>query len=142
MGWLGAPPGNQQFGGGNAQPENTDYCDLFENEQFAEKLKSNKFPKRSNGNEKVSELDLRMWETLYVESLRVLNKYDRLNDVASSLNSQEIKLECMWQNSPDYNDEELRVLLVNMLYAHYSQNERRHLIDISHYMTNRNNRGG
>jgi hypothetical protein len=61
-----------------------------------------------------------MWETLYVESLRVLNKYDRLNDVASSLNSQEIKLECMWQNSPDYNDEELRVLLVNMLYAHYS----------------------
>ena len=65
----------------------------------------------------MSEVDLRMWETLYVESLRVLNKHERLNDVAQSLNNYELKIECMWHNPTDnFESEELRILLVNMLY--------------------------
>ena len=33
------------------------------------------FP-RNGSNQKVKEVDLRIWETLFIESLKVLNKWD------------------------------------------------------------------
>lgn len=39
------------------------------------------FP-REGPNNKVSELDLRSWETLFIESLKVLNRWDPFRDIA------------------------------------------------------------
>ena len=45
---------------------------LFEkNPEIAEKLKNRHFPK-AGGNRKISDIDLRSWETLYMKSLRIL----------------------------------------------------------------------
>jgi hypothetical protein len=41
----------------------------------------NHFP-RSGPNNKVSELDLRVWETLFIESLKILNKWEQFRDIA------------------------------------------------------------
>ena len=56
----------------NTRVENKQYDMLFEkNPDIAEKLKNRHFPK-AGGNRKISDIDLRSWETLYMKSLRIL----------------------------------------------------------------------
>lgn len=47
----------------------------FEQEEYKEQIKSQNFPK--NGpNRNVREIDLRIWESLFIESLKILNNWD------------------------------------------------------------------
>ena len=48
---------------------------LLDTPENKEKIKAENFPK-DGPNKKVKELDLRIWETLFIESLKVLNKWD------------------------------------------------------------------
>lgn len=40
---------------------------------------------RKGPNNKVKEIDLRIWENLYIESLKVLGKWDQFHDIARAL---------------------------------------------------------
>ena len=50
------------------------YIDKFE-KPVADLVSGRNFPKEGPNN-KVSELDLRVWETLFIESLKILNKWE------------------------------------------------------------------
>lgn len=50
------------------------YVDKFE-KPVADLVSGRNFPKEGPNN-KVSELDLRVWETLFIESLKILNKWE------------------------------------------------------------------
>ena len=66
------------------------------------------FP-RNGPNNLVSELDLRVWETLFIESLKILNKWEQFRDIAhlhgsydqgmgdSSPGTHEMWIEFFWQ---------------------------------------------
>ena len=51
--------------------------------------------------EKIKEIDLRIWENLFIESLKVLNKWDQYRDIAHALNNQEMMIEYFW-NAKDW----------------------------------------
>ena len=57
---------------------------------------------RKGPNNKVKEVDLRIWETLFSESLKVLNKWDQYHDIARALsynidiNNAEMLIEYNW----------------------------------------------
>jgi hypothetical protein len=44
----------------------------------------------------VKELDLRIWETLFIESLKILNNWDQYRDIAHTLSNQEMMIEYYW----------------------------------------------
>lgn len=57
---------------------------------------------RKGPNNKVKEVDLRIWETLFSESLKVLNKWEQYHDIARALqfntesNNIEMLIEYNW----------------------------------------------
>ncbi len=53
-------------------------------EKFAANPAVYSYP-RQGPNNKVKEMDLRIWETLYIDSLKVLGKWDQYNDIARAL---------------------------------------------------------
>ena len=63
------------------------YSADFEN-PVAEEVKVENFP-REGPNNKVTELDLCVWETLFMESLKVLNKWEQFKDIAHLLGNGE-----------------------------------------------------
>lgn len=80
-----AGPGGAQGGMNGGQDQQQDaqrqhreqarrYADLYER-QVQDQVSPGRFP-REGPNNKVSELDLRVWETLFIESLKVLNKWE------------------------------------------------------------------
>jgi hypothetical protein len=55
-------------------------------EQASGKRKNENQPYPRNGpNNRVKEVDLRVWETIYTDSLKVLNKWDQYFDIARAL---------------------------------------------------------
>ena len=57
------------------------------------------FPK-PGGNRLISEIDLRTWETLYVQSLKILKKTELFKDVADNMSSVDLhvlKIDFLWQ---------------------------------------------
>eukprot|EP00347_Sterkiella_histriomuscorum_P010775 403374964 len=42
------------------------------------------------------EMDLRIWDNLFIESLKVLNKWDQYRDIAHALQNQEMLIEYYW----------------------------------------------
>ena len=56
---------------------------------------------RKGSNNKVKETDLRIWDTLFIESLKVLNKWDQFHDIARAVtpNSEIPNLEMMIEYS-------------------------------------------
>mmetsp|Transcript_19133 Transcript_19133/g.18269 ORF Transcript_19133/g.18269 Transcript_19133/m.18269 type:complete len:82 (-) Transcript_19133:23-268(-) len=70
-----------------------------------------RFP-REGPNNSVTELDLRIWETLFIESLKILNSWDQYRDVAHTWNNQEMMIEYYWHkkdwNSLEKNESILR----------------------------------
>jgi hypothetical protein len=55
---------------------------------IADQVQLEHFPKEGPNN-KVSELDLCVWETLFMDSLKVLNRWDQLKDIAHLLGNGE-----------------------------------------------------
>jgi hypothetical protein len=55
---------------------------------IADQVQLENFPK-DGPNNKVSELDLCVWETLFMDSLKVLNRWDQLKDIAHLLGNGE-----------------------------------------------------
>lgn len=53
------------------------------------------FPKEGP-NTKVKELDLRIWETLFIESVKILNKWEQYRDIAHTMQNQEMWIEYFW----------------------------------------------
>jgi hypothetical protein len=57
---------------------------------------------RRGPNNLIKEIDLRVWETLFTESLKVLNKWDQYYDIARALlfnveiNNVEMNIEYFW----------------------------------------------
>jgi hypothetical protein len=83
------------------------------------------FP-REGPNTKVSELDLRTWETLFIESLKVLNKWEQFRDIAhlhgnydqgglgdQSPGTHEMWIEFFWQKKDWRNLANFRPTLMN-----------------------------
>lgn len=68
---------------------------MFENLEVSEKLNPKRFPKFGS-NRNVSEIDLRNWENLYMQSLKVLKKTDLFKNVADNISSQELRVEYYW----------------------------------------------
>ena len=62
-------------------------------------LNQRHFPK-SGSNRKVSELDLRTWESLYIKSLKVLKKNELFKDIAENIVAtyeyHELKIDYFW----------------------------------------------
>ena len=65
-------------------------------EQDASKLdNSSRFPK-AGSNRKISDIDLRMWEGLYVKSLRILKRFDLYKDILENMYNRDMKIEYLW----------------------------------------------
>ena len=65
-------------------------------EQDAVKLEhSSRFPK-AGSNRKISDIDLRMWEGLFVKSLRILKRFDLYKDILENMYNREMKIEYLW----------------------------------------------
>jgi hypothetical protein len=65
-------------------------------EQDALKLEhSSRFPK-AGSNRKISDIDLRMWEGLFVKSLRILKRFDLYKDILENMYNREMKIEYLW----------------------------------------------
>ena len=65
-------------------------------DQDADKLaKSSCFPK-AGSNRKISDIDLRMWEGLFVKSLRILKRFDLYKDILENMYNREMKIDYLW----------------------------------------------
>ena len=69
-------------------PRNESFSDIFENDEVRELLKQQQFPKQGS-NRKISEIDLRQWETLYKQSLKVLKKNELFKEMADNFVNQQ-----------------------------------------------------
>ena len=69
-------------------PRNESFSDIFENDEVRELLKQQQFPKQGS-NRKISEIDLRQWETLYMQSLKVLKKNELFKEMADNFVNQQ-----------------------------------------------------
>ncbi len=79
--------------------ENIHFVDLFETNEVAQKLNQQNFPK-AGSNRVISELDLRTWESLYIQSLKILKKNELFRDIAenmSNLDMHELRIDYCWQ---------------------------------------------
>lgn len=79
-------------------PSNDNFVRIFETQEVAEKLNSFSFPK-AGSNRLISELDLRTWENLYIQSLKVLKKNELFRDIAenmSNLDMHELRIDYCW----------------------------------------------
>ena len=83
-------------------------------EQDAKKLFNNTFPK-AGSNRKISDIDLRMWENLYVKSLRILKRFDLYKDILENMYNREMKIEYLWsiKNLPVLEDQLREILSIN-----------------------------
>lgn len=59
---------------------NGTFIEMFETDEVAEKLNQKKFPK-AGSNRSISEIDLRQWENLYIQSLKILKKNEMFKDI-------------------------------------------------------------
>ena len=62
---------------------------------MAAALNQKNFPK-AGSNRKISELDLRTFESLYINSLKILKKQELFRDIADQLNYNELKMDHYW----------------------------------------------
>lgn len=69
-------------------PRNESFSEIFENDEVRELLKQQQFPKQGS-NRKISEIDLRQWETLYMQSLKVLKKNELFKEMADNFVNQQ-----------------------------------------------------
>ena len=99
-----------------AQAEET-YSDFFEREpQVKAKLNSRQFPK-PGGNRRISDIDLRAWENLYMKSLKILKMDNLYKDVAENMQRFELLIEYQW----DKKDKKLVHTLDKILYGNQQQ---------------------
>lgn len=76
------------------QPANANFSELFEH---SEQPKVS-FPKQGS-NRAINQLDLRTWESLYIQSLKVLKKNELFRDIAenmSGLDMHEMRIDYCW----------------------------------------------
>ena len=102
-------------------PSNRNFSKVFETEEVQRKLAQENFPKVGS-NRSISELDLRTWETLYIQSLKILKKNELFRDIAenmSDLQTHELRIDYFWSVKDMRN---LKVLLDQLLGTNGMQN--------------------
>ena len=68
---------------------------MLEDQDAAKLEQSSRFPK-AGSNRKISDIDLRMWEGMFVKSLRILKRFDLYKDILENMYNREMKIEYLW----------------------------------------------
>ena len=72
------------------------YEEVFVNEEEQyRRLKSRQFP-RAGSNRRITDIDLRQWESLYMTSVKILKQHDLYRDVSNSAQRSDLMLENHW----------------------------------------------
>lgn len=77
---------------------NQSFVDVFETKEVELKLQTSNFPK-AGSNRTISELDLRTWENLYIQSLKTLKKNELFKDIAdnmANMEMHELRIDYFW----------------------------------------------
>jgi len=71
------------------------FIKVLEEQDMTKLEQSNHFPK-AGSNRKISDIDLRMWEGLYVKSLKILKRFDLYKDILENMYNREMKIDYLW----------------------------------------------
>jgi hypothetical protein len=71
------------------------FIKVLEEQDMTKLEQSNLFPK-AGSNRKISDIDLRMWEGLYVKSLKILKRFDLYKDILENMYNREMKIDYLW----------------------------------------------
>ena len=79
----------------NMQQRESSFMQKLEDQDAAKFEKSRTFPK-AGSNRKISDIDLKIWEGLFVKSLKILKRFDLYKDIRKNMYNREMKIEYLW----------------------------------------------